>query len=534
MNAHAAKKPLHPLGTVGLIVMITAIIAMAYGYCSVAAAQNVDVYISSKAGDRLTKKSSLRFKESGTGRTDFVVDTRIQKQTIIGFGASFVEAGATVLNSLAPAKREALLRSLFDANTGAGFSAMKTVIAATDAMSAGPYYSYDDVPGDVELKHFTIHRDLEPNGLINYIKSAQRYGKFVLQATMDYPPDWMLQTNQDVDSKYYEALARYYVLYLKAYAREGITIDHLSPFNEPTGYTKISYAEIRDFIKNYLGPTLVKSGLKIELQISDSPYGRSFALANLPIILEDPEARKYIATLSYHGYDSFFTHRAAELSQPSAIGGNGSNVEIGRRMSPSTRDNYDFSEFKGIAELRSRYPDLPLWMTEICYYDMSADGHGWMRPLPKYDFEDGDFWGKQIAADLEAGASGWTYWNMILDQDGGPALVSPEHGYHPQNVQHPVVIIDRRTEAITYTGLYYYLAHFSRFVRPGAHRVEVSGYKDDIKALGFELPGGGIVLEVINSGARSTTTRVGWNKRMLVLHLPGTSISTYLWNTAAR
>ena len=59
---------------------------------------------------------------------------------------------------------------------------------------------------------------------------------------MDYPPDWMLfdmHKNQDVDPKFFPALARYYVRYLEEYQKQGIFIDYLSLFNEPDVYTKI-------------------------------------------------------------------------------------------------------------------------------------------------------------------------------------------------------------------------------------------------------------------------------------------------------
>ena len=101
---------------------------------------------------------------------------------------------------------------------------MKTPIAGTDFMSAGPYYTYDDTPGDVDMRHFSIQRDLGPNGVITYIKRARKYGKFVLQSPMDYPPDWMLidvEKHQDVDPKYYDALARYYLRYLQEYQKQG-------------------------------------------------------------------------------------------------------------------------------------------------------------------------------------------------------------------------------------------------------------------------------------------------------------------------
>src|SRR5215467_12457286 len=186
--------------------------------CWPAAAQNVQVYVSSKAGDRLAAKPQLRFEPgSGSGSSGFEIDDGIVFQKMDGFGASLLESGLIVLNDLAPADQESVLRALFDPGEGAGFSAMKTVLASTDFMSAGPFYSYDPVPGDVEMNHFSIARDLQPNGLITFIRRARRYGNFVLQAPMDYPPDWMLfdvDANQDVNPKYYDALARYYLHYL--------------------------------------------------------------------------------------------------------------------------------------------------------------------------------------------------------------------------------------------------------------------------------------------------------------------------------
>ena len=187
--------------------------------CTATVAQDVRRFVSSKAGDRISSKPTLRFEQDrDSSIVKFEIDDDVTYQRIDGFGASFLEAGLICLNSLPPGERESVLRALFDPEKGAGFSAMKTVIASTDFMSAGPFYSYDDVPGDVAMSHFSIARDLEPNGLITFIKLARRYGKFVLQAPMDYPPDWMLldvSKNQDVNSQYYDALARYYLRYLQ-------------------------------------------------------------------------------------------------------------------------------------------------------------------------------------------------------------------------------------------------------------------------------------------------------------------------------
>ena len=103
--------------------------------------QEVTVYVSSKAGDRLSAKTPLRFEAAAAKVPDFQIDDSVKYQTIVGFGASFLEAGLVVLNALPPAEQEAVLRALFDPKTGAGFSAMKTTIAGTDFMSAGPWYT---------------------------------------------------------------------------------------------------------------------------------------------------------------------------------------------------------------------------------------------------------------------------------------------------------------------------------------------------------------------------------------------------------
>jgi hypothetical protein len=112
-------------------------------------------------------------------------------------------------------------------------------------------------------------------------------------------------------------------------------------------------------------------------------------------------------------------------------------------------------------------------MDELCYaYEA---GYSKQKQLPIREFADGDRWGDVIFGDLEAGASAWLYWNAILDETGGPWAVSPVHGNPDPNIQHPVVIINKTTHEITYTGTYYYLAHFSKFVRPGAIRVQTTG-----------------------------------------------------------
>jgi glucosylceramidase len=455
--------------------------------------QTVKVYVSSQAGDRLASKPESRFEtKRREGGAVFEISDGVKFQRIDGFGASLMEAGLMTLNTLPPEKQEEVLRALFDANTGAGFTAMKTPLAGTDFQSAGPWFTYDDTPGDVELKNFSVDRDFASNGVGTYILRARKYGNFALQAPMDYPPDWMLfdvKHRQDIPVKYYAVLARYFIRYLEEYKKRGIVVDYLSIFNEPEEvYTKIKYPEIRVLLRDYVGPALQQSGLSTKMMISEAPE-RMVAFKRYPLVLDDPAVRKFVSVVGYHGYD--------------------------------------FKHFDKIAALKVRYPDISFWMDELCYaYEA---GYPKNKNLPIYEFADGDVWGNIIFNDLEAGSSAWLYWNAILDETGGPWAVSPVHGNPDSNIQHPVVIINKTTHEITYTGVYYYLAHFSKFVRPGAVRIQTTGKATGIRVMAFQTPEGGVVVQVLNSNPSDSPVNLTQQGRTVRIEAPAHSISTLIW-----
>ncbi|MBZ5619181.1 MAG: hypothetical protein LAQ69_10740 [Acidobacteriia bacterium] len=496
------------------------LIPVATSLAITAMAQEVRLYVTSEAGDRIAEKPSLQFAKAPAaqfagnpprpvtpGRTSgsptgepgrrpdaagFRIDETVRDQEIVGFGASLLEAGLICLNSLDAPRQEQVLQSLFDPQKGAGFSAMKSVIGATDFMSAGPFFSYSDHPGDVGMKLFSIERDLGQNGEITFIRRARRYGQFALQAPMDYPPDWMLfdaKSNQDVDPRYFDALALYYLRYLQEYQKAGIFIDFLSLFNEPGIYTKIPPDKVRDLLRDHVGPLLAKEGVRNGIMACET-NNRQRAAEYWPVILDDPQARKYAGAIAYHAYG--------------------------------------YRDFDKIAALHRRYPGLKLWMTEVCHaYEGNNAPRGMI--LPNRDYADGDFWGNQIFNDLESGASAWIYWNMILDERGGPWLVSEIHRDPDDNRQHPVVIIDRQRKEVVYTGLYYYLAHFSKFVRPGTVRVAATGAVSGVRCLAFQSKDGGMVVQVMNSGKQPASVDLRWHDSSLRLVLPALSITSGLW-----
>jgi glucosylceramidase len=438
------------------------------------------VYISSVAGDRLTKKPDLRFdKIAGTELSVITINTSVKFQMIEGFGASFNEAGMICLNSLSGSARDSVLQTLFDPDTGAGYTLMKSPIAACDFASAGPWYSYNDTPGDTLMRTFSIDRDLKQDGLIPFIKNAKRFGTFRIESPMDFAPDWMLYGLKDgqkhVRKEYYSALAIYYSKYISEYARNGVEINFLNPFNEPQNswYSNETYKNIGIMVKDYIIPQFKKDGIQAKIQLCET-CNRPEALEKLTDALDDPEVRKHVHSITVHGYD--------------------------------------WDKFSTLTELHNKYPDLPIWQTEVCYAILSNVPENGPDKVPVFDFSDGEFWGNMIMNDMKNWASAWIYWNMILDENGGPWLVSVPHGDPDNNMQHAVVIINRKTKEVTYTGLYYYLAHFSKFIRPAA----------------FQNTDGTIILIVINNGAE-IENQVQWNNTFVKFTTAAHSISTIKW-----
>jgi glucosylceramidase len=284
-------------------------------------------------------------------------------------------------------------------------------------------------------------------------------------------------------------LSKYFVKYLEEYKKHGIEVDYLSIFNEPEEvYTKIKYPEIRVLLRDFVGPALEQSGLSTRLMISEAPE-RLVAYKRYPVVLDDPEVRKFVSVVAYHGYD--------------------------------------FKHFDKIAALKKKYAEIPFWMDEVCYaYEA---GYPPSKKLPIYEFGDGDVWGNIIFNDLEAGTSAWLYWNAILDETGGPWAVSPVHGNPDPNIQHPVVIINKKTHEVTYTGTYYYLAHFSKFVRPGAVRVQTTGKAPGIRVMSFLSADGEIIAQVLNSTTSDAPVNLLYKGRKLQLNAPARSISTVMW-----
>ena len=155
-----------------------------------------------------------------------IIDEKKTFQTIIGFGAAFTDAASTTFGKLPKDSQEQFLKACFDPAEGNGYTLCRTTIHSCDYSSE--MYTYDNTPGDKDLKDFSIARDLKDR--IPFIKRAQTAGKGNLRlfASPWSPPAWM-KTNSDMlhggklKPEYNQTWADYFVKYIQAYAREGIS-----------------------------------------------------------------------------------------------------------------------------------------------------------------------------------------------------------------------------------------------------------------------------------------------------------------------
>jgi len=420
--------------------------------------KKVSVYTTAdKTAHRLSGEGTLEFKPAAQPlETEpcVFVDPSKTFQTFVGIGGALTDASAETFSKLPDEKQRELLAAYFDREKGIGYSLARTPINSSD-FSSGSYAYADE--GDKELKSFSVAHDLKYR--IPFIKRAiaAAGGELPLFVSPWSPPAWMKDNNDmlhggKLKKDSYQSWADYYVKFIQAYEKEGIPVWGLTVQNEPMAkqiWESCIYTaeEERDFIKNYLGPTLKKNGLGSKKLIAWD-HNRDLMFHRANTVLSDPEAAKYVWGIGYHWYEKW----------------------------------HGDSIFDNVKRVQESYPGTNLLLTEACNYPFS-----WKTMK---DWNWGELYGKSIINDLNNGSVAWTDWNVLLDETGGPNHVknfcfAPVHG-------------DTRNGTLHYMNSYYYIGHFSRFIRPGARRVASASSRAQLLATAFLNKDGSLAVVVMN------------------------------------
>jgi glucosylceramidase len=383
------------------------------------------------------------------------VDPEKTFQTILGIGGALTDASAETFYKLPENKQKELLTAYFDPQKGIGYTLARTNIQSCDFSSGS--YSYVK-EGDKDLKTFNVDHDKEYR--ISFIKKAiaAAGGKLTLFASPWSPPAFM-KTNNDVLHggsllpEFYQSWANFYGKFINAYKKEGIPIWGITIQNEPMAkqtWESCIYTaeEERDFLKNYLGPTMQKDGLG-DKKIIIWDHNRDLIYQRVSTLLEDPAAAKYAWGIGFHWYEDW---------------------SGGDQM------------FDNVERVHESFPGKNLLFTESCEFPFKLD--------QLKDWKLGERYGRSMIHDFNDGTVGWTDWNILLDETGGPN--------HVGNFCFAPVHAITQTGELIYTNSFYYIGQFSKFVRPGAKRISVAPSRSSLMATGFINIDGKIAVIVMN------------------------------------
>jgi glucosylceramidase len=384
------------------------------------------------------------------------VDPEKTFQTMVGIGGALTDAAAETFYKLPVDKQKELITAYYDKDNGIGYTFGRTNIQSCDFSS--DVYSYVG-DNDASLKTFNISHDKKYR--IPFIKEAVKAtgGKLNLFVSPWSPPAWM-KTNNNVlkggklKPEFDQSWANFYVKFIKAYENAGVKIWGLTVQNEPMATQKwescvYTAEEERDFVKNFLGPTLHREGLASKKLIVWD-HNRDLLYQRASTILEDPESAKYVWGVGYHWYETWT--------------GSGMQFESTRRV-------------------HEAFPSKNLIFTEGCIEKFDFNRLG--------DWSLGEKYGTSMINDFNSGTVAWTDWNVLLDENGGPN--------HVGNFCFAPVIADTRNGSLIYTSEYYYIGHFSKFIKPGAKRIASVPSRDKLLTTAYLNPDGKIAIVVMNS-----------------------------------
>jgi glucosylceramidase len=407
---------------------------------------------------RLTQTETAGFAPFGqpleTQPTVFV-DPSKTFQSFVGIGGALTDASAETFAKLPKDKQKEILEQYFDPKKGIGYSLVRTNIHSCDFSSDTYTYVKDN---DVELKSFSVAHDEKYR--IPFIKEAiaAAGGKLTMFVSPWSPPAWMKDNNDilhggSLKPAFYQSWANYYIKFIKEYQKQGIPIWGLSVQNEPMAKQRwesciYTAEQERDFIKKYLGPTLYKAGMQDKKLIAWD-HNRDLLYHRASTILSDPGAAKYVWGIGFHWYEDWT--------------GGGKLFDNVRRVNES-------------------FPNTHLIFTEGC---AEAYKLGSIK-----DWKYGEAYGRSLINDFNNGTVGWTDWNVLLDETGGPN--------HVKNFCFAPVHADTRTGEITYMNSFYYIGHFSKFIRTNAKRVISSVSRGQFLSTAFINPDGKLAVVVMN------------------------------------
>ncbi|WP_439145349.1 ricin-type beta-trefoil lectin domain protein [Streptantibioticus silvisoli] len=418
-----------------------------------------------------------------TGQT-VNVDENTKYQQFTGGGASMTDTAGYLLNSsgaLSASTRSQVMTKLFDPTNGIGLDFLRNPMGASDLARSD--YTFDDMPTgqtDASLANFSIGHDL--TDVLPLTKQAEQLNPDLkVMATPWTAPAWMKDSDSDdqgwLQSQYYAAYAQYFVKYIQAYQAQGVHIDYVSPQNEPTccsGYPSMQWngTGLDYFTGTDLLPALHAANLSTKVLALDWNWS-NYASYGAPT-LDDSAIRNdsLFGGIAWHGYDE---GSAAEQTT-----------------------------------VHNEYPNVDAFDTE-------HSGGTWIANQQNEDMNNIiDYtrnWGKSVVK-----------WSLAVDQNMGPhnagcgtctGLITVHNG-------------DASSGQVDYTVEYYDMGQLTKFVKPGAYRID-STANSTIPNVAWQNPDGSKALVAYNGTSSAQPLTVNWGGETFTYSVPAATSATFTW-----
>ena len=367
----------------------------------------------------------------------------IQYQEIIGFGGAFTEAGGYTLSKINDDLANKILEDYFSEN-GLNYSFCRTHIGSCDFCCGS--YSYIK---NNEINTFSIEHDKQY--LIPMIKKAMEINKNLKLLASPWSPPTSMKDNNNLYHggkllpEYYNLYAQYLVKYLEEYLKEGILINYMTIQNEPNAVQPwesciYSAKDEGKFANKYLYPYLISNNMKTKLLVWD--HNKQCAFNRFKDILKT--GGNSISGIAVHWYSGDY--------------------------------------FEELELIRNAFPDKLIIHSEGCT--------GYSKFKKSEEVKNGEIYAHDLIGDLNAGINGFIDWNMVLDYHGGPN--------HKNNYCNAPIMVNKYYNGYIKNLTYYYIGHFSKYIKPGAKRIAFSKFTDKIEVTAFKNFDNSIVVVLLN------------------------------------
>ena len=444
------------------------------------ATNDVDFYLTKGNGsEKLDKQSgTISFGSSPNSYANIEINAEESFQSVEGFGFTLTGGSAALINSLNDSKKDELLQQLFGkGEDGISISYLRVSIGASDLDATT--FSYDDIPEgetDEDLSEFSLSKDME--NLIPLLKEILEINPDIsILGSPWSPPVWMKDNKSTKGGsllpEYYDVYAQYFVKYIQQMKEQGITINAITPQNEPlhpgNNPSLLMLADDQaKFIGNNLGPAFEDANINTKIIIYDHNADRP----DYPIsILNNNTARPYIGGSAFHLYAG---------------------------------------DINALSQVHNAFPDKNLYFTEQ-YTSSSGEFAGDLKWHVK----------NVVIGSMRNWSKTALEWNLANDPSFGP------HTDGGCTTCKGAITISGGSTYKENVG-FYIIGHASKFVSPGSVRI-ASNISGNLNNVAFRRPDGNKVLIVENDGNSSELFNVKYNGKWFTTSLDGGAVGTYIW-----